>query len=88
MVTAKIGEQTKDIQIVAGILEPIDVTIDDGIFDLGTTNEENDTILGFSNSILENPTPLKGFTALDFSAMDGIKYIGKNCKFSPSVFDI
>jgi hypothetical protein len=70
------------------IYEPIFENVDFGTeyFSLTTTTSTNDTILGFSDRVIQDPSLLDNFNALDFSEQTNIKYVGGTCKFANSVF--
>jgi hypothetical protein len=60
IILAKSGEIVEDtIVIPVGTLDPIVVpTNDEGIFKLGTKINYQDTILGFSDQVISDPTKL------------------------------
>jgi hypothetical protein len=59
-------------------------------FKFDTTVKENDTILGFSDEVIDdvidNINPLEGYNSLDFSNQQEIRYIHGDCQFDSRVF--
>jgi hypothetical protein len=81
-------EEIEPVDFTIGTSEPIPVppaTTENSIFRLGKTDDENDTILGFSEAILKEPEKLRSYNSLDFSKFskeNGIKYVNGDCKFN------
>jgi hypothetical protein len=79
--------------VIVGILyscknKYLTIPIDSTYFKFSTTDTNDDTVVGFSEKVVKDPSliPLK-YNAIDFTTNTNIKYVDGDAKFLPEVFN-
>jgi hypothetical protein len=86
-VTASNNNVSSSFRIALDTFVYSNVPLNTDFFNLSTTVDTNDTVDGFSDAVVSDPSLLSPYNAIDFSDSQ-IKYVGDHATFSTRVFNM